>query len=83
VYGEFGHIDYKDKRHMYQVLEGVYKCILDDELAVKMEAACTMSILLQENKMAEDYLRPYLKTVLETYLKILTEVDQEEVFHAF
>lgn len=46
-----------------------------------MKAAVSLSCLL-DHKEAEDLLRPYLQNILECYLKIMDQVDNEGVVNA-
>jgi hypothetical protein len=48
---------------------------------VKLAAAIALSHLLR-NSTAEEFLKPALKSILEIYLKIISEVDSEKLVSA-
>ena len=81
LYGEFGDFSFTDKDHVKQAVDGVYQALFVEELPVKLSAATAMSRLLR-NDTAEEFLKPALKNILEVYLKIMSEVDSEELVSA-
>ena len=80
VYGKFGKIRF-DEGHLTNVLNAVYANLSSPELPVKVEAALALDGLL-EHETAVEFLRPGLETVLRTYLKIMDEIDFDELVKA-
>ena len=76
VYGEFS--DIKDENHLVQAAEAIFKQVFAPELPVKLAAALALSRLLK-SEAAEKHLKPHLKQILEVYLKMMEEIDSEEL----
>lgn len=53
----------------------------NEHLPVRVEAALALNGLL-DHQIAVDFLRPGLETVLKTYLKIMDEIDFDELVQA-
>ena len=81
VYGEFGDYDFKDEDHVKKAVDGVYKSLFAPELPVRLSAALAMSKFIK-NETAESFLKPALGNILEVYLKIMNEIDSEELVGA-
>jgi importin-7 len=80
VYGKFGDINFNEG-HLTNVLNAVYTNLNSQEIPVKVEAALALDGLLV-HQIAIDFLRPGLETVLRTYLKIMDEIDFDELIKA-
>lgn len=74
-------LEFQNKANIGIVVKGLTQCLNDSELPVKVKAAISLSYLL-DHKEAEDLLRPYLQNILECYLKIMDEIDNEAVVNA-
>jgi hypothetical protein len=61
-----------------QAVDGVYKNLFSEELPVRLSAAISLSRLL-DNKTTTDFLRPALRSIFETYLKMMDEIESEEL----
>lgn len=48
---------------------------------MRLSAAVALSRFLR-NKVAEEFLKPALKNILEVYLKIMNDIDSEELVSA-
>lgn len=81
VYGEFGTFKFSQQGHMKQAVGGVFKQLFDPRLPVKLQAATSIQKLLH-NQEAEQLLKPHLKDILEVYLKMMSEIDSEELVNA-
>ena len=81
VYGEFGDYDFTNEDHIKKAVDGVYKSLFAAELPVRLSAAVAMSKLIK-NETAEEFLKPALSNILEVYLKIMNEIDSEELVGA-
>lgn len=78
MYGEFGEFKFKKEDHVKQFVDGVYQNLFAPELPVRLQAATAMAKLLK-NDIASEFLKPALKNILEVYLKLMDEVDSEEL----
>jgi len=56
----------------------VYKNLFSEELPVRLSAAVALSRLL-DNKTAQDFLRPALRSIFEVYLKTIEEIESEDL----
>jgi hypothetical protein len=66
---------------MSSAVDSVYKCLFDHDLPVRLTAATSIHKLLINDE-ASQFLKPALKNILEQYLKIMTEIDSEELVSA-
>ena len=80
MYGELGQFKYKEE-HVKLAIEGIYKCLFDVELPVRLTAATSIHKLLHLEGAAA-LLKPYLASLLEVYLKLMTEIESEELVSA-
>ena len=78
MYGEFGDYNFKNEDHIKKAVDGIYKSLFAEELPVRLSAAIAMSKLVK-NDTAEGFLKPALSNILEVYLKIMNEIDSEEL----
>ena len=83
MYGEFcNHLKFKDNNHMKEVVACTYECLhKDPALPVRLTAAISMKELLR-NEEASSMLKPHLKEILESYLKLMQEIESEELVNA-
>jgi len=82
LYGEFQYLGFADQTHIHQVMDSMYKCLYDQELPVKVYAATTIYKLLKNSEAAQTFLRPGLKDILQVYLKLLSEIESDELVTA-
>lgn len=59
-------------------MQGIYNCILDKELPVRVAAAISFSCILQ-HKEAQALVRPGLQQILENYIKLMDIIDNEGI----
>lgn len=83
IYGEFvKNMKFKNDTHLAQVVELSFKCLCaDSDLPVRLNAAFSISKLLQ-NDTACALLKPHLSKILESYLKLMSEIESEELVNA-
>lgn len=81
MYGEFGYIDIKNQEHISIVLEKITNSMTDENLAIKLQAAISLHKFIRE-KEVKNLLKPKLGLMLQTYLKIMDEIDSEELVAA-
>ena len=63
------------------MLNAIYENLSHPDLPVKVEAALAMHHLL-EHPVAVEFIRPGLEVLLKTYLKIMDEIDFDELVQA-
>lgn len=80
-YGEFGSFRFRQEGHFKQAIEGIYKLLFDPELPVRFVAAVSLHRLMTAEECTE-LLKPYLKDLLSIYLKMMSEIDSEELVAA-
>lgn len=66
---------------MRHVLNGIYSSLSSEHLPVRVEAALALNGMLSK-EIAIEFLRPGLETLLKTYLKIMDEIDFDELVEA-
>lgn len=83
MYGEFcDHLKFKNNNHMKEVVAQTYECLhKDPALPVRLNAAISMKELLRNDE-ACNMLKPHLKEILEAYLKLMQEIESEELVNA-
>ena len=59
----------------------MYQNLFAEDLPVRLSAAVALSNFLK-NPVAEKFLKPALKNILEAYLKIIAEIDSEQLVSA-
>ena len=62
-------------------MDSIYQQLFSDALPVKYEAALALSKMLK-NDDAAAFLKPALSNLLEIYLKIMEDIDSEELISA-
>ena len=81
LYGQFGSFPFSNEDHLRHVLNAIYANLSHADLPVRVEAALAMNGLLS-HQAAIDFLRPGLEVLLKTYLKIMDEIDFDELVQA-
>lgn len=78
LFANYGTIEFKNRQNIQRAVEGIYKCILDKELPVRVSAAVSFSSIMKHQE-AKDLIRPGLSQVLETYIKLMDIIDNEGI----
>ena len=81
IFGKYGHIEFKNSQNIKIAVEGISHCLMDTQLPVRVKAAIALNCLLTQ-KEAEDLLRPSLPKILEIYLKLMDQIDNEGIVAA-
>lgn len=69
---------------MPKVIEGIFKNMQEDQpLPVKFHAACALEKILSRSEAAQNIIKPGLDLTLQCFLKLMNELDNEEVVAAF
>ena len=77
-FARYGFIDFQNKKNVKNAVTGIYKCIQDSELAVKVQAAIALNQMVEQEE-AIQILKPGLNQILSNYLKIMSQTDNNEV----
>lgn len=72
----------KSMAHLTPAIEGVYKCLSEDSSALVMIKASLALPTLVVQPEARGLLQPYVKQVLEAYLKLISSYDLEQIVYA-
>ena len=81
IFGKYGHIEFQNPQNIKIAVEGISHCLMDTQLPVRVKAAVALNCLLTQ-KEAEDLLRPSLPKILEIYLKLMDQIDNEGIVAA-
>jgi len=81
LYGQLGDFNFKNSDHVRNAINDIFQLLWDSELPVRVTAAISMEKFLI-HKEAQQVLKPALKSVLEIYLKLMNDIDSEELVQA-
>jgi len=81
LFGIYGSLDYKNRQIVRDALEGLYTGLLDSEFPVRVNAGVGLYRLLPQPETAEA-LTPHLQKVLQIYLSLIDQMDNEELLMA-
>lgn len=81
IYGMFGEFPFENEDHLRLSLNRIYTNLHHADLPVRVEAALTMNRLL-DHEIAVEFLRPGLEALLKVYLKIMDDIDFDELVQA-
>jgi hypothetical protein len=87
LYGRFGKMpncfaSEQGQEHLKHALNSIYQNLNHEALPVRVEAALALNSLLKVYQLAVDFLRPGLELVLRTFLKIMDDIDFDELVEA-
>lgn len=81
VYGEFAHFPFTDDDHLRHALNALFQCLQSPDLPVRVNAAVSL-IKLLEHETAIEFIRPALSHVIRIYLKLIDDIDYDELISA-
>jgi hypothetical protein len=83
MYGQFVEkMKFKDEAHLKEVTLQTYHALHSDpELPVRLTAATAMKHLLSIDS-SQEMLKPHLGNILTSYLKLMSEIESEELVNA-
>ena len=81
TYGQYCDLTFNDVDHVKAAVDGLYKNLFHESIPVKLEACLALSKFLKQEQ-AEKFVKPALKNILEVYLKVMEEIDSEELVSA-
>jgi importin-7 len=78
VYGQFAHFPFQNDDHLRHALNSLYQCLQSPDLPVRVNAAVSL-IKLLDHPIAVEFVRPGLQQVIKIYLKLIDEIDYDEL----
>jgi hypothetical protein len=76
----FSEIQFTNQSHLQLGLQHVFNCLIQDkELPVKVEAAVAMQYLIKSQKIAEDFIQPYVKPIIQELLVVIKETENDDL----
>lgn len=81
VYGQFGSFKFDNADHLRAAIDKIVLHLHSNHIAVRVDAACALSELLDHDE-AINFIRPGLEQVLRVFLKIMDEIDFEDLVGA-
>jgi hypothetical protein len=83
TYGVYGDLKFKDQNHIKMICEGVFQNMNENQpLPVRFYAACALEKILSIES-AVNLIRPGINVMLQCYLQMMNEFDNEELVNAF
>ena len=80
LFRQFAYLEYKNKENLYLGLESARRLLMEDtQLPVRVEAALALNEVLDNQKAAEEFLRPHAITVLRVTLDLVRLTNFEEL----
>lgn len=80
VYGQFALFPFNDD-HLRHTLNALYQNLTHKDLPVRVYAAISL-IKLLDKPIAVEFLRPALAQVIKIYLKLIDEIDYDELIES-
>ena len=78
IYGQFGNFPFENTDHLRTALNSIYECLHHQDLPVRVSSALALNNLLV-HELAIEFIRPGLEPLLKTYLKIMDDIDFDEL----
>lgn len=80
LFRQFSYLEYRNKDNLYLGLESARRLLMEDShLPVRVEAALCLNEVLDNQKAAEDFLRPHAISVLQVTLELVRLTNFEEL----
>lgn len=80
VFRQYSYLEYRNKENLYLGLEGARRLLMEDShLPVRVEAAMCLNEVLDNQKAAEDFLRPHAISILQVTLDLVRLTNYEEL----
>jgi hypothetical protein len=77
---QFAYLEYKNKDNLHLGLESARRLLMEDtQMPVRVEAALALNEVLDNQKAAEDFLRPHAITILRVTLELVRLTNFEEL----
>jgi hypothetical protein len=78
----FSNVEFTDKQHYVQMVQGVYNLLTDRELPVKMEACSAIAAIIRCASQLEPF-RPLIPGIIGAFFQIIDEIGKEDVVDIF
>lgn len=78
VYGKFADRKFQNTQATRLAVEGICKCLMSNELPVKVKGAIALDCMLTQQTTV-DYILPNLTDVLSIFIKMMDEYDSEDL----
>ncbi|XP_054655846.1 importin-8 isoform X1 [Dunckerocampus dactyliophorus] len=76
----FGQLSFRDVMALRNAVELVKKDLVDDnEMPVKVEAAIALQTLVSNQEEAKQYIRPYIRPVMQELLHVVKETENDDL----
>ena len=79
MFGQLYYLEFKDKAHVTKSVQGISRCLFDEHLTVKLEAAVALA---QVADGAKELIAPELGKIIQVYLQLMNEIDSEDLVDA-
>ena len=81
VYGQFASFPFANDDHLRAALNDLYENLSHSDLPVRVNAALAL-IKLLDHEVAVEFIRPGLSQVIKIYLKLIDDIDYDELIDA-
>lgn len=81
LFGKYNYLDLQNKEFMQKTIESIINCLLDSQIPVRYRATIVLSRILG-NEEAKQGIKPLLSKILEIYLRLMQQIDNEEIIMA-
>ncbi|KAL4486098.1 hypothetical protein ABPG72_004032 [Tetrahymena utriculariae] len=81
VIGKYGYQTFLNNQNVIASVQGISSCMKDENLPVRFKAALALNSILSQ-KQAQEMIKGYLSDILRIYLKLMEEIDSEELVAA-
>lgn len=81
MYGRYGTFEFTQNGHLEGAINKIVGHLYSEHTAVKVDAALALSELL-DHEAAIEFIRPGLGNILKIFLRIMDEIDFEDLVNA-
>lgn len=79
---DYGDMSFPDQGMIQKAVEMIFNCLANDtSKVVNFKAACAFNRILSHQS-ASNLVKPHLNKILEIYIKLLNEFDNEELVNS-
>uniref|UniRef100_A0A4W3IXC5 Importin 7 n=1 Tax=Callorhinchus milii TaxID=7868 RepID=A0A4W3IXC5_CALMI len=76
----FCEVKFKIDQNLQTALELTRRCLIEDkEMPVKVEAAIALQVLISNQEKAKDYIKPFIRPVMQALLHIVRETENDDL----
>lgn len=81
LFGKYNYLEFQNKEFMQITIESIVNCLSDSQIPVRYRATIVLSRILG-NEEAKQGIKPLLSKILEIYLRLMQQIDNEEIIMA-